>query len=366
MRLAHVAAFLLMLGILICIHELGHFIAARLIGVKVLKFSIGFPPTLFRRKRGETEYTLGLIPFGGYVRVLGPAPEYMKRIQGFDRSMSLASKSAKAQACFFAAGPLANYLFALMLICGAYVLGPPGSAPVIGTVLEDSPAKSAGFLTGDRITAVNNTEIDRWNDLVNIIRAHPGDRLEMSVNRNGKRITLSVTPVVKSQDSALTQSVPHIGIKASTNYEHRLGLIHSLKEGFIATAKLTWGILSTIKSLVTGNVQSADIGGPVSIYQQSNQYFESGIFGFFFYMAFISINLAFFNMLPVPILDGGHLVFLLIQSGHRPTRQNGSQARGHVGGIRFYTYRYTADLPQRSDAHGRSQRHVTPPVRLSA
>ena len=312
--MAHVAAFLIMLGILIFIHELGHFIAARLSGVKVLKFSIGFAPTLYKRKWGETEYALGLIPLGGYVKVLGHLPQSLKRIRGLEQSRSLAGKSAIAQAGFFAAGPIANYAFALLLICGAYVFGPPASAPVVGTVLDNSPALAAGFQSGDRITAVNGRHVERWNELVTIIRAHPGKQLKMSVDRDGKRIDLHVTPAPTSITNSLSQPVPHIGIRASNSHVHKQGLIYSLKEGCVATAQLTWGIFSSIASLFTGDLKTYDIGGPVSIYHQSNQYFEAGVFGFLFYMSFISINLALFNLLPIPILDGGSLLFLLIQT----------------------------------------------------
>jgi regulator of sigma E protease len=312
--LAHVAAFLIMLGVLIFIHELGHFIAARLAGVKVLKFSIGFPPTLFKRKWGEMECALGLIPLGGYVKVLGRLPESLNRIRGLEQSRSLAGKSALVQAGFFASGPIANYVFAFILICSAYVFGPPGSAPVVGTVLDNSPALAAGFQSGDRITAINDRHVERWNELVTIIRANPGNKLKISLDRDGNQIDLHVTPVVTRQNSSFAQPIAQIGIKASNSSVHKLGLIYALKEGCNTTANLTWGILSSVAGLFTGNLKSNDIGGPLSIYHQSNQYYEAGVFGFLFYMSFISINLAFFNLLPIPILDGGSLLFLFIQT----------------------------------------------------
>ncbi len=305
--------FVILLGVLIFVHEFGHFIVAKLMGVKVLKFSLGFPPTLISRKWGETEYTISWIPLGGYVKLLGEDPSSDEEIPPEEEHRTFTSKPLWARVAIIAAGPLSNYLAAMVLFCAAFALGLPVLASHVGEVQENSPAMRAGLRPGDLVVAVDGQPVNRWEHMRSIIEGSAGKELVLTVERNGERIDLKVTPALAGEKDPLGRQVGRVGIVPSQK-EVDLSLGAAIAEGCRFTVGLTGLIFETLVRVIKGEVSAKSLGGPVTIGQFAGESLKRGLLNYLFLMSFISINLAIINLLPVPILDGGHLLFFLIEA----------------------------------------------------
>jgi regulator of sigma E protease len=305
--------FIILLLVLIFVHEFGHFIVAKLVGVKVLKFSLGFPPAMIKRKWGETEYILSWIPLGGYVKLLGEDPESDEEIAPEDANRTFTSKPLLARMAVILAGPLSNYVAAAVLLSAGYMAGWPVLVAEVGKVLDNTPAQKAGFVTGDRIMAIDGTRIWRWDDMRGIIEKSPDKPLEVTIERNGKEKDLTVTPALSEQKDIFGEHLGRIGVAPSGKAE-TLGPIAAVKEGVHFTFHLTKVVLVTLVKLVKGEMSAKALGGPITIVQASGESLKAGAFSFIILMSYISINLAIINLLPIPILDGGHLFFFIIEA----------------------------------------------------
>ncbi len=311
--LYYVVGFFILLGVLIFVHEFGHFIVAKLVGVKVLKFSLGFPPAMIKRKWGETEYVLSWIPLGGYVKLLGEDPESDEEIPPEELPRAFTSKSLLARMAVILAGPLSNYLIAVVLICGAYVAGWPVLVSDIGKVIDGTPAIEAGFKAGDQVVAIDGEPVWRWDDMRTIISKNPGQRLTVTVDRDGSRMDLTVTPSLAEQKDLFGEQVGQIGV-APSGKTVKLGFVAALGEGARFSVYLTELVVKTLVKLVKMEISAKALSGPITIVQASGESLKAGVFSFIFLMSYISINLAIINLLPVPILDGGHLLFFVIEA----------------------------------------------------
>jgi regulator of sigma E protease len=309
----YLIGFLILLGVLIFVHEFGHFIVAKLVGVKVLKFSLGFPPAMIGRKWGETEYILSWIPLGGYVKLLGEDPESDEEIPPEELPRAFTSKSLIARMAVILAGPLSNYLLAIVLICAGYVAGWPVLVSDIGKVIDGTPAMAAGFKAGDEVKAINGEPVWRWDDMRTIISKNPGQQLTVTVERDGTRQDLTVTPSLSEQKDLLGEQVGQIGV-APSGKTIKLGFVAALNEGVRFTMYLTELVVKTLVKLVKLEISAKALSGPITIVQASGESLKAGVFSFIFLMSYISINLAIINLLPVPILDGGHLLFFVIEA----------------------------------------------------
>lgn len=309
----YLLGFLILLGVLIFIHEFGHFITAKILGVKVLKFSLGFGPALLKRARGETEYRLSWIPLGGYVKLLGEDPESDEEIPPEELPRAFTSKPLWARMAIILAGPLANYMLAVVLICAGYVAGWPVLASDVGKVMDGSPAMQAGFKPHDRVIAIDGEPVWRWDDMRTIIEKNPGRKLNITVQRDGDKIDLAVTPALSEQKDMFGEPSGRIGVTPSGKTVP-LGPGASLYEGIQFSGYLTKLVGITLVKLVRGEIGAQALSGPITIAQASGESFKAGLFSFIFMMSYISINLAIINLLPVPILDGGHLMFFLIEA----------------------------------------------------
>lgn len=305
--------FIILLGVLIFVHEFGHFIVAKLAGVKVLKFSLGFPPAMIKRKWGETEYILSWIPLGGYVKLLGEDPESDEEIAPEDQGRTFTGKPLWVRFAVILAGPLSNYLTAAVLLSAAYMAGWPVPVSEVGKVVEGTPAQTAGFMAGDRVTSVEGKPVWRWHDMRKIIEKNPGRPLTVIVERDGVKKDLSVTPALSKEKDIFGKPVGRIGI-APSNRAETLGPLAAIQEGVNATWRVTEDVTVVLIKLVKGEVSAKTLGGPITIIQASGASLKAGIFLFMGFMSFISINLAIINLLPIPILDGGHLLFFLIEA----------------------------------------------------
>lgn len=309
----YVAGFIILLGVLVFFHEAGHFLTAKLVGVKVLKFSLGFGPAIVRRTWGETEYGIGWVPLGGYVKLLGEDPESDEEVPEEEKPRAFTSKSVWARMAVVAAGPIANFVLAVVLLCVAFVAGMPVPAPEIGKVMADSPAMEAGLKTGDEVTAINGQAIRRWNEMRDYIQRRPDETLTLTVLRNGEKLDLQVTPVTSDSKNIFGEPAGRIGVMPSgRNLE--LTVPEAIVEGVRFTFHMTGLVVETLVRLVRFEISAKNLSGPITIVQVSGESLRLGLVNFLVVLSFISINLAVINLLPVPILDGGHLLFFLIEA----------------------------------------------------
>ncbi|MBF0228696.1 MAG: RIP metalloprotease RseP [Desulfamplus sp.] len=310
-------AFVVVLGILVFVHELGHFLLARFFGVGVETFSLGFGPKIYKKKIGLTEYCISLIPLGGYVKMVGEEPN--QPIEPKDIDLSFSHKKLFQKAVIVAAGPIFNFLLAFLIFyviaqfSGMYIL-----KPVVGNVGDNTPAKAAGVVTGDIVKSVQDKPVESWDDMVEIIGNSTGEPLKIVILRNGELLTLMIKPELKVTKNIFGEDTNKymIGISAKSGEVQHIPLnpFQALAEG----VKQTWRISSlTILSVIKifqGTVPTDTLGGPIMIAQMAGEQAKEGMINLAFFIAMLSINLGIINLFPVPVLDGGHLLFFGVEA----------------------------------------------------
>jgi len=312
-----IVAIVVVLGGLIFFHELGHFAVARLFGMGVKAFSLGFGPKLAGFTSGQTDYKLSLIPLGGYVALAG---EQGEEETDFPDGQLFSNRPAWQRLCVVAAGPFFNFLLAFIIYW--FLAMSQGQAiilPVVGGVLPDSPAAAAGFAKDDLITGIDGAPIDSWSQMVETIQSAEGRALAITVDRGGETVLLTVTPKVNSYTNLFgeTVTVPMVGINQSGQVRFEpvegTGLTAALRHTWNMSAVVVKGFLSIIERLIPVE----NVGGPIMLAQMVSKSAESGIFELLGMMAIISINLAIINLLPIPVLDGGHILFFALEMAIR-------------------------------------------------
>ncbi|WP_419787552.1 RIP metalloprotease RseP [Pseudodesulfovibrio sp.] len=305
-------AIVLVLGGLIFFHELGHFSVARIFGMGVKAFSLGFGPKLFGFVSGRTEYKISAIPLGGYVSLAGEAGEGDEDDEGFPENQLFFRRPAWQRMCVVAAGPIFNFLLAFLIYWFmALAQGEGILLPVAGGVMAESPAAAAGIKTGDRVLSIDGKPIDSWTDMVLTIRDSANKELALQVDRQGKTLSLHVTPHIKTFKNIYgeEETVPVVGVMQGNELVYRpvqgSTIIFALETTWYRSKMVVKGFLSIIERLVPAK----SIGGPIMIAQLIHQGAQHGIFDVLALAAFISINLAILNLLPIPVLDGGHILF---------------------------------------------------------
>lgn len=306
-------AIALVLGGLIFFHELGHFAVARFFGMGVKAFSLGFGPKLFGFRSGDTDYKLSAIPLGGYVSLAGETGE---EDEEFPEDQLFSNRPAWQRMFVVAAGPCFNFLLAFLIYWFlALAQGQGVLLPVAGGVIADSPAAAAGFKAGDQVLTIDGKPIATWSDMVLTIRDAEGRELAMQVDRQGKTLTLHVTPQIKSFKNLYgeTETVPVVGVLQGNVIKYRpvdgSSLIFAVQETWMRSKMVVRGFVSIIERLVPAK----SIGGPIMLAQLIHQGAQSGVFDVLALAAFISINLAIINLLPIPVLDGGHILFNILE-----------------------------------------------------
>jgi regulator of sigma E protease len=289
-------------GALIVLHELGHFAIARACGMRVERFSIGFGPVLLRRQVGETEWAVSAVPLGGYVRIAGMGPG--EAVETGDRG-AYANQAAWRRFLVIVAGPGMNYLSAILLaaaMLGSLGFREPDPSPVIGDVLAGSAAERAGLRPGDRVLSVDGRPVSRWDALVREIQAHPGQPAALAVIRGeGAPTVIVATPDAAGGRGRLGVGQAARMVRASPG--------DALAAAVRVTNQRAREVLASLGQMVTGR-QRAELRGPVGIAQEMARSARAGAAPFLSIVWFISIALALFNLLPLPALDGGRLVFL--------------------------------------------------------
>ena len=413
-----------LLGVLIFVHEAGHFLLAKLLGVKVLKFSLGFGPKILGRKFGETEYQLSAVPLGGYVKMLGEEPG--EELEDSEKNRAYNYQPVWKRFLIVFSGPFFNLLFAAFVFVLIFLSGVPVPLPDIGNVQENSPAAAAGLMTGDRVLQINGKKVESWQDIYGTLNDNPGKALLFGVKRNDRVVEVTVRPEKKADKNIFGEEKEdwYIGIeplvfpvvgevmkgsrageagllkgdrileiegtalktwqdmtalihaspekplrfkiqrggqvmdltitpkketyKTPDGEEKAIGLIgikpagndfikkYGLPEAASLGLKRTWDIsvltvLSMVK-LIQRVIPSNTIGGPIMIFQMAGEQASQGALNFFTFMAVISINLGVLNLLPIPILDGGHILFLGIEAvRRRPLSENVIMIAQRVG-----------------------------------
>jgi len=322
-----ILSFLLVIGPLIFIHELGHYFAARWFGVKSETFSIGFGREVagWTDRRG-TRWKLGWLPLGGYVKFAGdmnpasqPSPEWIA-LPPEERNRTFQAKPVWQRFIIVAAGPAINFLFAILVYMALFAsYGEPRTPAVVAAVSEGSAAAEAGFLPGDRIVAIDGRSMARFEDVAGYVRIRPEQAMRFTIERGGNEFAVDARPNV------------HV-MRDEFGNEARMGLLGIAPSGRTLVPLAFWELpgaaishtidtvrmmVVTLGQIVTGQRSVEEMGGPLKIAQYSGQQASLGLVDFVWFMAVISINLGFINLLPVPLLDGGHLLFYIIEAVRR-------------------------------------------------
>ncbi len=311
-----VASFVIVLGVLIFFHEFGHFIFARLFGVGVEKFSLGFGPKILSKKVGITEYMVSAIPLGGYVKMVGDDPG--AEVDDGQRALSFNHKPVLQRFLIVAAGPGFNFLLAFLLFTGIYMAsGLFILEPVIGDVKADTPAFAAGLEKGDRVLAVNRIAVGSWEEMAGMIGESGGSELFLTVQRGESEKGFTIVPKVTTSKNLFGEDVERHVIGVTSAGEVRteeLSLPGAVVQGMIQTYNITKLTVVSIAKLVQGTLSIKTVGGPIMIAQMAGEQAEQGTLNFLFFIALLSVNLAILNILPIPVLDGGHMVFFTIEA----------------------------------------------------
>ena len=325
-------SFITVLGVLIFVHEFGHFIIAKFFKIKVLKFSLGFGPKIFGKVFGETEYLISALPLGGYVKMLGEQPS--ETVEESEDQRSFSNNPVWKRFLVVLCGPLFNLLFAIGLFSFIFTIaGLPVSddGTKIGLVSPESPAQVMGVMSNDIILAVNGQETEAWMDVSKIISESEGKEVRLTLNRDGIIIELQGFPKkqeVKNIFGEVTGERYLLGITKSDELIYKKV---SLYEAFSAGINQTWSfIYLTIMGVVKifqNIIPASELGGPILIANMAGQQFEAGWVNFFSFMAVLSINLGIINLFPIPILDGGHLFFFIIEAVRRKPLQMQTQEK---------------------------------------
>jgi regulator of sigma E protease len=318
--LTYVVPFLVVLTVLVFVHELGHYLSARRNGVRVQVFSIGFGPELFgRTDRAGTRWRLSLIPLGGYIKMFGDMDMSSVRTESpvemteGEKAVSFHHKRLAQRAEIVAAGPLANFVFAIVVLAIFFMTaGQPFTPPDIGQVQADSAAERAGLQAGDVIVSVDGHPVERFEEVQQLVSGNQGTPIGMVVRRDGHDVALTVTPVVTpftdifgSEHRIGRIGVVHVG---ESRYVRR-GPVAALGQAVAETWNISAGMLAAVWQIIIQTRSSDELGGPLSIAHMSGIVAQGNPIDLIRFMAILSVNLGLINLFPIPVLDGGHLLF---------------------------------------------------------
>jgi regulator of sigma E protease len=336
-----IISFIVVLGILIFVHELGHFLFAKLFRVKVQKFSLGFGPKVFGKVVGETEYLISAFPLGGYVKMLGENPDEQDvdpdHLQG-----SFAHKPVVQRFFIVLAGPLFNLLFSVFLF---FVIFSISGVPVavdstrVGKVGDNSPALTAGIKPGDTILEINGRQTQKWADVLNAVKDSGGKPLKIKLLRGSEYLEVQVTPAIDSAKNIFGEEVEKrymIGIMKSDeiSYSH-VNFLQAFREALIQTWMFIYLTAMGIVKILQRIVPASELGGPILIAQLAGEQMKAGWTNIISFTGLLSVNLGVLNLLPIPVLDGGHLVFLTIEGIRRKPMKERTQVIAQQIGIAF-------------------------------
>lgn len=343
----YIVPFLFVLTVVVFFHELGHFLVARWCGVKVTAFSIGFGPEIvgFNDRYG-TRWKLSAIPLGGYVKFLGddnaasvPDHEAGNAMSEEDRKVSFMHKPVGPRAAVVAAGPIANFILAILIFAGVFmVAGKQTTTARVDSIQDNSAAQAAGFKSGDLVLSINGTTISSFADMQRVVSISAGEKLDVTVDRGGERVVLTAVPQMRE-------------VKDNFGNVHRLGVLgisRSMAPGDIRTERMgpfaaltagaqeTWFVvdrtLSYIGGIFAGRESADQLGGPIRIAQVSGQVATAGFVALLHLTAVLSVSIGLLNLFPIPLLDGGHLLFYAVEAVRgRPLSERAQEVGFRIG-----------------------------------
>lgn len=299
--------FIIVLGVIVLIHESGHFLFSKLFGVYVYEFSIGMGPKLFGKKKGETDYSIRAIPIGGYCSLAGEDATVNDEIPE-DRRLYKKPAWQRFLIMFFGAG--FNFISALIILFMIGLFwGSTNTKPVLGEIVKDDPAYQAGLQQGDYVKRINGHKIKSTDDILIYLQVENKDKpITFTVDRDGKELKFDVTPVEEEQDG---QKIYRIGVKLDNTVKH--GFVDTCKYAISKMGSLFRQMIITFKGLFTGQLSVKQLSGPVGIYNVVGEQAKAGLSNILYLIALLSVNVGFINLIPFPAFDGGRILFLLIE-----------------------------------------------------
>ena len=311
-------SFILVLGVLIFVHELGHFLFAKLCGVKVLKFSLGFGNRVWGRQWGETEYLISAFPLGGYVKMYGE--QEGEEVQAAERHRSFSHKPVWQRFGIVFGGPLFNLVFAVLLFFVLFVfvgLPEPVDSTKIGEITPGSVAEQVGLKTGDEIRTINDRPITTWTQVSDAIKDSQGRPVTVAVERGGEQLTVTAQPTMQKVKNLFGEEVGErymLGIVRSDEVRYRAaGLGESARAAVVQTWNLGYLTVVGIVKMVQRVIPASELGGPIRIAEIAGQQLEAGWMNLLYFMGLLSVNLGILNLLPIPVLDGGHIFIMAVE-----------------------------------------------------
>ncbi len=320
MILYYAFCFIVIICGVVVIHEFGHYIIARICGVKVDVFSVGFGKKIFGKKdKNDTEWQLRILPLGGYVQMRGdenPASLNSSEEAKLDKNDKKAfyNKTLKQKFAIIVAGPLFNYILAIFIFAGvAFFHGIVFIPNIIDKVADNSPAMKSGLQSGDRIIEINGKYVDNFIEIKNELALTLKPEIFLKINRNNKISSILLKPEIKQDDSNKKNKVKYVGIVAIAPQTLKLSLINAFEYGITESYRISVTSLRALGQIITGHRSPRELGGPLKIAAHSADAANKGIMGLILFTAFISVSLGLMNLLPIPMLDGGHLFFYIIE-----------------------------------------------------
>lgn len=325
--LFYLVGFVVVIGPLVFLHELGHYLAGRWFGVKAEEFAVGFGPEVGGvTDRHGTRWKFCALPLGGYVRFAGdmnpasqPDPEWLQ-LPAREREQTFQAKPLWQRAIIVAAGPAMNFLIAILILAGvALAYGELRTTPQIGVVAPNSPAATAGLRPGDRIVTIGGRSIDDFTELAGYTRLRPGERVVIELEREGRATTAEAVIGTRLERDRFGNEyrIGQLGIGPAEVVREPVGLIEAPWIGIKTTVSIIDATISGLGQIITGRRSVEELGGPLRIAKISGEQLSLGPIAVIWLIAMISINLGFINLLPVPVLDGGHLMFYAIEAVRR-------------------------------------------------
>ena len=309
--------FLVVLTPLVFVHEFGHYWVAKINGVRVETFSIGFGPEIFGwTDKSKTRWKFSLIPFGGYVKMFGQSDVDSNKedhaLTTEETLVSFAHKKLSQKAAIVAAGPIANIIFAIFILAISFAtIGQSYTPAIITEVLKGSVAEEAGFEVNDVFLEVAGSSVKRFEEVAQLVQLHPGIPINVIVKRNGSIVTVPITPAESIQKDDLGDEIKigRIGVRSTAREIKRHNVFEAFWQSIRATGHLTTVMVTGVSQIVSGERSAKQLGGPIRIAQISGSAADAGFASLVFITALLSVNLGLINLLPIPLLDGGHLVF---------------------------------------------------------
>ncbi|NBX02802.1 MAG: RIP metalloprotease RseP [Alphaproteobacteria bacterium] len=339
----NLASFFIVLSTIVFIHEFGHYIVAKMCGVRITAFSIGFGKEICGfNDRSGTRWKFSLLPLGGYVKMFGDASaasnadvDAYAAMSNEERAVTFYHKPLYKKAAIVAAGPIANFILTIAIF--TYFIattGLPSTEPVVGTVMESSPALEAGLQKGDRILKINDDKVSSFSDIPYLISTNLGTPVDLLVERGGAQQHIILTPREVEDDDGLGNKIkrPLIGIRSADIIYHDVGLARALVESVDRTYMVTVTTLKVIGQMITGQRGVQDLKGPIGIAQLSGQAAQKDFHTVLWLIAMLSANLGLVNLFPIPVLDGGHLMYYTAEAvSGRPLAQKVQEWGFRVG-----------------------------------